>query len=316
METKVNLALVGAFVLALGAVLIGIVLWLASGGAWQQPYDLYLAVEEESVAGLNLNAPVKFNGVEIGKVRSITLDPDDPQRVNLLLAIARNAPIKQDTVAVLRAQGLTGIAYMELSGGLPNAPALQAKPGALYPQIATKSSLSTRLEDLLTRLIAKIDSSSGSLNGFLNADNQRAFSSALADLAKLSRTLAARTSVIDRAIGDAGSTLHNSASASVQLAPALQAVQRSAQSVDQLAASLQQTSHHAGTAFTAVGADAERLASQTLPQLERLMAELAVLSASLRRLSEQTERTPPRLLFGPSNTRPGPGEVGNRETRP
>ena len=316
METKVNLALVGGFVLALGAVLIGIVLWLASGGGWQQPYDLYLAVEEESVAGLNLNAPVKFNGVEIGKVRSITLDPHDPQRVNLLLAIARDAPIKQDTVAVLRAQGLTGIAYMELSGGLPNAPALQAKPGARYPQIATKSSLSTRLEDVLTRLIARLDSSSGSLNAFLSADNQRAFSSALADLATISRTLAARAPVIDRAIGDAGSTLHNTASGSAQLAPALQAVQRSAQSVEQLAASLQQTSQRAGTTFTALGWDAERLASQTLPQLERLLAELSVLSASLRRLSEQTERSPPRLLFGPSNTRPGPGEGGSTESQP
>ena len=79
METKVNLGLVGAFVLALGAVLIGIVLWLASGGLWQPSYDLYLAVENESVAGLNPNAPVKYNGVEIGKVRSIALDPQDPQ---------------------------------------------------------------------------------------------------------------------------------------------------------------------------------------------------------------------------------------------
>jgi phospholipid/cholesterol/gamma-HCH transport system substrate-binding protein len=83
---------------------------------WQQKYELYLAVEEESVAGLNPSAPVKYSGVEIGKVRSITLDPQDPQRVDLLLAIAQGAPIKQDTVAVLKAQGLTGIAYVDLSG--------------------------------------------------------------------------------------------------------------------------------------------------------------------------------------------------------
>jgi phospholipid/cholesterol/gamma-HCH transport system substrate-binding protein len=63
METKVNVGLVGAFVLAMGVALIGVVLWLASGGMWQQDTDLYLAVEDESVAGLNLNAPVKYNGV-------------------------------------------------------------------------------------------------------------------------------------------------------------------------------------------------------------------------------------------------------------
>ncbi|MEO8102948.1 MAG: MCE family protein, partial [Betaproteobacteria bacterium] len=61
--------MVGAFVLILGAALIAGVLWLASGGAFQKKYDLFLAVEEESVSGLNLNAPVKYNGVEVGKVR-------------------------------------------------------------------------------------------------------------------------------------------------------------------------------------------------------------------------------------------------------
>ena len=74
METKVNYAAVGAFVVLLGAVLIASVLWLASGGAWQKKFDLYLAIEDESVAGLNLNAPVKYNGVDVGKVQQIQLE--------------------------------------------------------------------------------------------------------------------------------------------------------------------------------------------------------------------------------------------------
>ena len=53
---------VGAFVLVLAAVLIAGALWLASGGALQKKYNLYLAIVDESVAGLNLNAPVKYNG--------------------------------------------------------------------------------------------------------------------------------------------------------------------------------------------------------------------------------------------------------------
>ncbi|MDP2707564.1 MAG: MlaD family protein, partial [Burkholderiales bacterium] len=106
-----NYALVGAFVLVLGAVLIAGVLWLASGGAYHKKYDLYLAIMDESVAGLNLNAPVKYNGVDVGKVRQIQLDTVNPERVNLLFAIERGTPIKEDTVAVLKIQGLTGIAY-------------------------------------------------------------------------------------------------------------------------------------------------------------------------------------------------------------
>ena len=314
METKVNLGLVGAFVLVLGTVLIGGVLWLASGGMWHQQYDLYLAVEEESVAGLNLNAPVKYNGVEIGKVRSIALDPHDPQRVNLLLAIAHDSPIKLDTVAVLKAQGLTGIAYVELSGGAPGAPALQVLPGARYAVIATKSSLSTRLENVLTRVLAKLDGSTGSLNAFLSAENQRTFSSALADIAAISHTLAARGPVIDRAIGDAGSTLRNTASSSTQLTPALQSVERSAAAIERMGNSITQTSRSAGEIVNSIGTDVRRFSAETLPELERLLAELTVLSASLKRLSEQTERAPSGLIFGHSPIRPGPGEAN--ESKP
>ena len=117
METKVSYALVGGFVVILGTLLVAVILWLASGGAFQKAYDLYLAISEESVAGLNLNAPVKYNGVDVGRVRQIRLDPANPEQVNLLFAIERGTPIRQDTVAVLKTQGLTGIAYVELSGG-------------------------------------------------------------------------------------------------------------------------------------------------------------------------------------------------------
>jgi phospholipid/cholesterol/gamma-HCH transport system substrate-binding protein len=316
METKVNVGLVGAFVLAMGVALIGVVLWLASGGMWQQDTDLYLAVEDESVAGLNLNAPVKYNGVEIGKVRSISLDPHDPQRVNLLLAIVRGSPIKTDTVAVLKAQGLTGIAYVELTGGARSAPALRVLPGARYAVIATKASLSTRLENVLTRVLAKMDGSASSVDAFLSVENQRAFSSALADIAQITRIVAARGPEIDRAIGDAGSTLHSTAQSATQLRPALQSVQRAATFMERMGNSVTQTSADAGKAVTAVGVDVQRFGDQTLPELEALMAELAVLSASLRRLSEQTERAPSSLVFGNSPTLPGPGESAPEESKP
>ena len=106
-----NYTLVGAFVLVLGAVLIGVLLWIAAGGSVRKQVDHYLAIEEESVAGLNLNAPVKYQGVEVGKVTDIQLDPTNPEKVRLTFAIAHGTPIKADTVAVLKTQGLTGIAY-------------------------------------------------------------------------------------------------------------------------------------------------------------------------------------------------------------
>jgi phospholipid/cholesterol/gamma-HCH transport system substrate-binding protein len=110
-ETEVNCTLVGAFVLVLGSAFVAVALWIASGGAWQKTVDLYQAVEDESVGGLNLNAPVKYNGVEVGKVPSIKLDAVNPQRVHLVFAIERATSIEIETVAVLKTQGLTGIAY-------------------------------------------------------------------------------------------------------------------------------------------------------------------------------------------------------------
>jgi phospholipid/cholesterol/gamma-HCH transport system substrate-binding protein len=129
----VNYPLVGAFVLVLGAVLVAGALWLASGGASRKAHDLYLAIVDESVAGLNLNAPVKYNGVDVGKVRQIQLDPGNPEQVNLLFAIERGTPIREDTVAVLKTQGLTGIAYVELSGGTRAARAAARSRGQRLP---------------------------------------------------------------------------------------------------------------------------------------------------------------------------------------
>lgn len=312
MENKVNLALVGAFVLALATALVGVVLWLASGGAYQTHYDRYDASVEESVSGLNPNAPVKYNGVDVGNVERIWLDADNPQRVNLRFQIERGTPIKVDTVATLKTQGLTGIAYVELSGGAAGSPALTARDGQEHPMIQTKPSLSTRLENVLTDVLARLDSTSTTINEVLSPANRQAFSSALADVARVARTIAARRTTLDAAITNAGQTLQNTSQASDQLAPVLARIGRSAQAVETMGQSVAATSNSAGKTVDTIGADMQRISSQTLPELERLMGELAALTASLRRLSDQTERDPRGLLFGRQPVPAGPGETGTR----
>ena len=299
--------------LILGGLLIMGVLWLASGGAWQKKYELYLAVEDESVAGLNLNAPVKYNGVDVGKVRAITLDAVNPQRVNLLFAIEQGTPIKQDTVAILKTQGLTGIAYVELSGGAKDSPALEAIAPNLYPVIRTKPSLSARLENVLTSVLAKLDSTSNSINAILSAENQVAFKNALADIATVARTLAARKETIDGGLRNAGRTLENSAQVTAQMGAVVDRIGASADAVAKMGNEVAKTSLSAGKAVDAVGADVKRFSVETLPELERLLGELSTLSTSLRRLSEQTTRDPRGLLFGHPPVPDGPGE---RATKP
>ncbi len=311
-----NYALVGAFVLILGAVLIAGVLWLASGGALQKKYDLYLAIVDESVAGLNLNAPVKYNGVDVGKVRDIQLDPGNPERVNLLFAIERGTPIKEDTVAVLKIQGLTGIAYVELSGGAWDAPLLRATAGSDYPVIRTKPSLSARLENVLTTVLAKLDSTSNNLNALLSDENRAAFTSALADIATVAHTIAARKDALDAGIANAARTFENASRATSQAGPVIDRIGRSADAVEKMGNEVARTSVSAGKTVDSVGADVQRFAAETLPALERLLGELSVLSTSLRRLSEQTERDPRGFLFGRKAVPEGPGETGTGPGKP
>ena len=307
-----NYAIVGAFVLVLGAVLIAGLLWLASGGMLQKQYDRYLAVVDESVAGLNVNAPVKYSGVDVGKVRTIHLDPGNPQRVILLLAIERGTPIKADTVAVLKTQGLTGIAYVELSGGARDAPPLRASAGNKYPVIRTKPSLGARLENVLTNVLAKLDSTSNNINAILSDENQASFRSALADIATVAHTIAARKETLDAGMSDAGRTFDNTARATAQLGPVLDRIERSAAAVEKMGNEVA----GAGKTANSIGADVKRFSGETMPEVERLLGELSVLSTSLRRLSEQTERNPSSLLFGRRPVPEGPGESSRGARQP
>lgn len=114
MEDKVNYSLVGAFVLLLGAALVAGVLWLAAGLGGQQEMEPYQAFIKESVAGLDLDAPVKYLGVDVGKVSQIAIDPQNPQQVRLRFMIQRGTPIRRDSVAVLKTQGLTQYCYFSV----------------------------------------------------------------------------------------------------------------------------------------------------------------------------------------------------------
>ncbi|MBS1216913.1 MAG: hypothetical protein H6R21_46 [Proteobacteria bacterium] len=308
METKVNYAAVGAFVVVLGVAFVVGLLWLVSGGAFQKKYDLYLAIANESVAGLTLNAPVKYTGVDVGKVQDMQLAPGNPEQVRLVFAIEHGTPIKEDTVAVLKTQGLTGIAYVELSGGSRDSPPLRATVAGELPEINTKPSLSARLENLLTTLLAKLDSTSGSINDLLSDENKKAIKSALADIAAMAHTLAARKDSIDAGIASATRTFENSARVTAELGPVLDRIGRSADAVRKMGDEAARASASAEKTVDSVGADIKRFTADTLPELQQLLGEMTVLSGSLRRLIEETERNPRGFLFGRSAAPDGPGE--------
>jgi len=312
----VNYVAVGAFVLGLGALAIAGVLWLASGGAWSQRYDIYLAVSDESVAGLNLNAPVKYSGVDVGKVREIRLDPANPERVLLVFDIEHGTPIRRDTEAVLKTQGLTGIAYVELGGGAKDSPLLPPSEREPYPVIRTKASLSTRLENVLTNVLAQLDRTSGNIDAVLSDANRAAFTQALADIATVVHVVAGRKDSIDAGIGSAARTFDKSERVAAQLGPVIERVGRAADAVETLGQEAARASKGAGQAASSVSADSRRFADQALPELQKLLLRLNDLSTSLQRLSEQTERSPAGLLLGHGAVPDGPGETSPGVAKP
>lgn len=308
MDTKVNYAVVGIFVLALCAVFIAGILWLAVGAGNKKDSILYMSIINESVAGLNVDAPVKYLGVDVGKVEKIAIDPANPQEVHLLFAILKNTPIREDTEAVLKTQGLTGIAYVELSGSTPESPPLTAAGPGGYPMIRTKPSLSARLENVLTSVLAKLDRTSANIDAMFDDENRAEIKKILANTSLVMSTIASQRKDITRFIAGAAKTADDIAGAAPHIDPALSRISNAAEAVEKMATEMRLAGTDARKTFTEVGAGIRQFSGETLPETERLLAELNVLIVSLRRLSEQTERNPSSLLRGRQPVLLGPGE--------
>ena len=312
MEDKLNPAAVGAFVIVLGAALIAGVLWLAAGVSGKQRYLPYQSIVAESVAGLNIDAPVKYLGVDVGKVRTIAIDPNNSRQVLLGFLLKQGTPVKQDSEAVLKTQGLTGIAYVELSGGSPGSPALVPTEADPVPLIRSKPSLSTRLENVLGTVLTGLDRLSTNLSSVFDAGNSGALKQTLADVAELTHTLAAEKGTISAGLKDAARTAKQAATASAQIAPTLARFTAAANELQAMAQTAGKASSRAGisvdAAASAAASGVQQLRNETLPELGRLIGELNQLATSLRHLSEQTERAPSSLLLGSPTRAPGPGE--------
>ena len=308
MEAKVNYAAVGVFVLILSAALIGGILWLSSGGAARKVYDAYYTYMDESVSGLNLDAPVRYRGVEVGRVRTIELAPQNIEQVRLTMDIERGTPVRVDTVATMRVQGLTGIAYIDLTKGRQDSPPLVARPGEAPPVISSAPSLLVRLDSAVTTLLTNVNRSSENFNALTDDANRRAITQILADLETVSRALAARSGEIDSGLTNAARAMENAARLTGEASRFVERIQRSAEAFDRMSGEVARAGANANDALDGARAEARRFAAETLPEAQLLVAELRELTGSLRRFSEQLERNPSVLLYGKPAAKRAPGE--------
>jgi len=223
METKANFVLIGA-VTVLGVLgLLGLLIWFAKVEIDRQ-YAWYETLFE-SASGLGMAADVRYNGLSVGTVIGLGLDADDPSKVRVRIEVTADTPIKTDTVAQLNSQGVTGVAFVALTGGSPEA-ALLRDPIDLtvIPMIQSELSVVQALTEDAPDLVAEAVAAIKDFRNVMGPENQTAVSNmlqnieaasgqleqALSDFSNISRTVAEGTAEISKFTGrldEIGSTI-------------------------------------------------------------------------------------------------------------
>ncbi len=204
MEPKVNYTVVGLFVVVLTAVIIFGLLWFSAGK--RKEHLNYLVYMNEAVTGLSEQAPVKFNGVEVGYVSDISLNPRNPAQVRLILSVVTGTPINQTTVAKLMLQGITGVSYIGLRTDTSKQPLPLVKlPGEKYPIIPSAPSLLVQLDTTIRELSQNLKSIRIAVQGVFTKENQQALSKSLANIAEFTDVLAKNSKQLGQGIKNASS---------------------------------------------------------------------------------------------------------------
>ncbi|MGF0538434.1 MlaD family protein [Agrobacterium sp. ES01] len=191
METKANYAIVGFFAVLVIAAAFGFVYWMSEFGRGGPTAQLVIRIPG-SANGLSVGSPVRFNGIAVGSVKSLYIDKDDPKFTIAFSEVRADAPVTKSTTAVLEIQGLTGAAYVELSGGSASEPSIleEAIRKEQPAQILADQSSVTNLLATADKILKRADDAIGNLQGFIEdsrgpltntVKNAETFSKALAD---------------------------------------------------------------------------------------------------------------------------------------
>lgn len=287
MENRAHALWAGIFVLLMGVAVALTAWWLSGRG--EETRD-YLIVSRGAVSGLNPQAQVRYRGIRAGKVADVSLDPQDPRNILILIRIDDDIPITQGTQAQLNAQGVTGLVYVMLDDDGSQPEPLLSNDGK-PPRIALKPSTMDALADAARRIAAVFDDQGiAQIKRTLGnvAEASEGLRELPAILASVRQMLNAET------VQRAQALLGHLEKTAGQAAPLTAEVRG-------LVASLTQLSKR----FEQIGNEADKT---TLPRLNRLLGELEQNSRQLNRVLEELEDAPQSVIFGRSGPPPGPGE--------
>lgn len=193
MNAKTNYTMVGLFVIMSIVLIFVFVIWLIRPTDDKEltPFKIYFT---ESVSGLNIDSPVKYRGVTIGKVTKMSINLANIEEIEVNILVDKNAPIKTDTVAKLKAQGITGLSYIDLSQGSKTAPLLSDGKKDI-PVIKSVPSFLVKVEESFGSVSVNFSNLMESAQILLREENQ-------VEITKTLKHLAAIMAKFDKTLND------------------------------------------------------------------------------------------------------------------
>lgn len=315
MENKSHALAAGLFVLFVTALLVALAVWLTRDTRQLRSFEL---AGEVNLSGLQPQAGVRYQGVPVGKVTGIRLDPQTRGQVLVRIAVDELAPISASTFATLGYQGVTGLAYIQLDDSAQDSG--MKTPGASLPdnsRIPLKPGLVSKLTDRGEQVLGQLDEAAQRLNQLLSSQNQQTLLTTMGHLGQAASeighlTAQARALLPGMAQGTRDS-LATLKAAAVRLGDSADAARTAAVAFQRLnermvapGGSLDQL----GQGIEVWVATNHILQGVSLPRLNLLVQDVARSTRQIGELAQTLRDTPQALLLGAPAPVPGPGESG------
>jgi len=312
MENKAHAMAAGIFVAILSALVLALAAWLTRDTGVR---DVYEISTRESVTGLQEQAPVRFRGVDVGKVKRIGFDPKQMGNILIRLEIDRDTPLTRETFATLSYQGVTGLAFIQLADEGRVAARLQPND-EVPPRIPLRPGLIARLEEKGEVILEKVQEATERVNTLLGDPNQKRIAVALENI---SQAATSTNQLVTRIDG----TIKNGLDPALREATVtLRGTQKTVDQVGAAAAQFGQTAQRLNAPGGAIdrvseGTDAlahaaETFSVGTLPRINRATDETTRTVRTLNRAVNELTENPQMLIYGDGAAQPGPGEPGFR----
>ena len=198
METKANYLMIGGFVLGVLALAFIFVFWMSNfaGGGKR-----YYIVFESSVAGLTTGSSVGFNGIKVGEVQSFALDPQDARKVQVLISVRDDTPVRENSHATIQSMGLTGGSGVQITPGTPDSPFLVATADDPIPVIQADSGSGQGVFEAGSAALNNANVFISKLNALLD-QNEKSINTTMTNVEQFTTMLAEKKDDIGQAIGD------------------------------------------------------------------------------------------------------------------